>query len=245
MKYFALGLLVSLSMLNAVATEAVDTKMYTVSKMQVSLVKKDLLGIELKEKMFQRSYEASLPQIPSQDGQPSPVDEAGKIIGVARDLVALGEDIYNLVSKGKPNIATDYAPISVVPKIDGQPADILETENWKMPASYTYEVVYENTYGMDVVTFRYTVIYSYGGSFNGKGKYLTAVQIIPEQVHVLWGFDFTATMKLGGIANHGTRDNPIAGATLLLEHKVSNIINSNLETYAFQVVGNGTFKKIR
>lgn len=245
MKYLALGLLVSLSTLSAYATDlAADANYLTVDKMTVNLVKKDVLGVELREKIYQRSY-TELPQIPDQDGKPSVTDEAGKIIGVARDLVALGEDVYNLVIKGKPNIATDYAPISVVPKVNGQPADILETENWQIPKSVTYELVYENLYGMDVVTFRYSVIYSYGGSYNRKGKYLTAVQVIPEQVSVLFGYDFSAKMKLGGIANHGTRDNPLAGATLLLEHEIKTIVKANLETSAFQVIGNGGFKKIR
>lgn len=245
MKYLALGLLVSLSTLSAYATDlAADANYLTVDKMTVNLVKKDVLGVELREKIYQRSY-TELPQMPDQDGKPSVTDEAGKIIGVARDLVALGEDVYNLVIKGKPNIATDYAPISVVPKVNGQPADILETENWQIPKSVTYELVYENLYGMDVVTFRYSVIYSYGGSYNRKGKYLTAVQVIPEQVSVLFGYDFSAKMKLGGIANHGTRDNPLAGATLLLEHEIKTIVKANLETSAFQVIGNGGFKKIR
>jgi hypothetical protein len=245
MKYFALGLLISLNALTAVASNETDMRYYTVEKMKVSLVKKDLLGVELRDEIYRRSL-VEVQQVPDQYGKPSPVDQAGKIIGVARDLVALGEDVYNLVIKGKPNINTDYAPISVVPRINGQPASILEeTENWKMPVSHTYEVSYENGFSMDVVTFRYTVIYSYGGSYNGKGKYLTAVQIIPEQVSVMFGYDFRATMKLGGIVNHGTRENPIAGATLLLEHEVKTIVKANLETYAFQVVGNGGFKKIR
>jgi hypothetical protein len=248
MKYLALGLLVSLSTLSAYASEEMTTDMryYQVDKMTVSLVEKDVLGVELREKIYQRSY-SELPQMPYEDGKPSVADEAGKIIGVARDLVALGEDVYNLVIKGKPNISTDYSPISVVPKINGQPADILETENWQMPKSVTYEIAYENAwpFNMEVVKFRYTVIYSYGGSYNGKGKYLTAVQIIPEQTSVLFGYDFRATMKLGGIANHGTRDNPIAGATLLLEHEVKTVVKANLETYAFQVLGSGGFKRIR
>lgn len=245
MKNLALGLLISLSTMAAYATDLTsDARYLTVNKMTMNLVKKDVLGVELKEKIYQRSY-SELPMLPQEDGKPSRVDQAGKVIGVARDLVALGEDVYNLVIKGKPSIATDYAPISVIPKVNGQPADILDTENWKMPKSVTYELLYENVYGMDVVTFRYSVIYSYGGSYNGKGQYLTAVQIIPEQVSVLFGYDFSAKMKLGGIANHGTRDNPLAGATLLLEHEIRTIVKANLETTAFQVVGNGSYKKIR
>lgn len=247
MKYFALGLLISISALNAFALSETDTRYYTVEKMKVSLIQKDVLGIELRDEIYRRSL-IDVKRIPGEPGGPSTIDQAGKVIGVARDLVALGEDVYNLVIKGKPNINTDYAPISVVPRLNGEPASILEeTENWKMPRSQTYEIAYENAwpFNMEVVKFRYTVIYSYGGSYNGKGKYLTAVQIIPEQVSVLFGYDFRATMKLGGIVNHGTRENPVAGATLLLEHEVKTVVKANLETYAFQVLGDGGFKKIR
>ncbi len=246
MKFLALGLLVSLTSISVAASASVvvDDAYLTVSNLKINEIRKDVLGNELKEIVYQRSN-LGIPQIPNQYGDPTPIDQAGKVIGVAKDLVALGEDVYNLVIKGKPNVKTDYAPISVIPKVNGEPADILETENWKMPKSVTYELVYENVYGMDVVTFRYSLIYSYGGSYNGKGQYLTAVQVIPEQVSVLFGYDFSAKMKLGGIANHGTRDNPLAAATIILEHEVRTVVKGSLSTAAFQVVGNGNYKKIR
>lgn len=182
-------------------------------------------------------------QNPSKLQQPSALDQAGRIIGVARDLVALGEDIYRLVVKGKPTNTTRYAPISVVPKIGNEPVDLLETENWSMPIKRTYEVAWKNTYGVEVVSFRYSVFYSYNGSYDGRGKYLTSVQVIPEQVKTLWGYDFTATMKLGGIQNNGTRQNPIAGATVLIEYTISTIVKAENNVDTFFVTGNGGFKR--
>ena len=44
------------------------------------------------------------------------LDSAGKVISAARDMVALGEAVYDLVKKGKPTNVTEYAPISVVPR---------------------------------------------------------------------------------------------------------------------------------
>lgn len=182
------------------------------------------------------------PGLPT-NGQLDPVERTGKVISLAKDLVALGEDVYKLVVKGRPTITTNYAPISVIPRLNGQPVDIMETENWKIPVKRTYEVLYKNLFRMHVVKFRYSVIYSYGGTYNETGAYLTAVQIIPESMNVLFGYDFTATMKLGGIQNNGTRQNPIAGATLLLEYTVRTILMANTEVRTVFVTGQGGYKK--
>jgi hypothetical protein len=180
------------------------------------------------------------------EGGSAPVGASfGKVINMGKDLVALGEDVYRLVSKGKPSNKLDYAPISIVPKVEGKAIDIFETEGWSFaPLKRTYGVSYTNLYGMTVVDFRYTVLFSYGGHYNGKGAYITAAQVIPESVSTLFGYDFTATMKLGGIQNHGTKDDPIAGATLLLEHTVSTIIKAGVETDTFHITGTGNYKKI-
>lgn len=175
--------------------------------------------------------------------QANPIDQAGKVIKVARDLVALGEDIYRLVVKGKPSNTTVYAPISVIPKVNNEAVDLLETENWSMPVKRSYAASWKNAYGVEVVYFRYSVLFSYNGSYDGRGKYLTSVQVIPEQVTTLWGYDFTATMKLGGIQNNGTRLNPIAGATVLIEYTVSTILKAENKVDTFFVAGNGSYKK--
>jgi len=201
---------------------------------------------ELSAEAIERDFLDSFTQTaqgPTSIQQPSSLDQAGGVIKVARDLVALGEDIYRLVIKGKPSNTTRYAPISVIPKIGNDPVDILETENWSMPTKRTYEVAWKNAYGAEVVYFRYSVFYSYNGTYDGKGRYLTSVQVLPEQVKTLWGYDFTATMKLGGIQNNGTRLNPIAGATVLIEYTISTVIKAENNVDTFFITGTGGFKK--
>ena len=177
------------------------------------------------------------------EGSPDP-DKTGKVIALAKDLVALGEDVYKLVIKGKPTNTTTYAPISVIPRVGGQPVDLLDTEYWSFPVKKTYEIKYTNFYGVVVAAFRYSVLYSYNGSYNNKGLYLTGVQIVPESVRTLFGFDFTATMKLGGIQNQGTKLNPVAAATLLIEHTLSSVAVSSSKVDTFFVTGRGEFKKL-
>jgi hypothetical protein len=178
-----------------------------------------------------------------QEVQPDPIENAGRIISVARDLVALGEEIYSIVTHGKPNITTKYDPISVVPKEGGQPVDPMDMEMWQMPTKRTFSLNYKNKLGMKVVEFKFHVMWSYGGSYNGRGAYITGAQIIPA-ASVKWGFDFTATMKLGGIQNSGKKDNPIATASLILEHTVSNILNARSMSHIFIIDGKGRFKQM-
>jgi hypothetical protein len=240
------GLVLALALGGVTVARAADesvyeaSKYYTIKKMSVSEVSKDILGNDKLSALHEKEL---LVGVPNAAGQVDPTEKVGKVISVARDLVALGEDIYRLVIKGKPTNQSTYAPISVIPRVDGKAVDILDTENWRAPVKRTYQIVYENLYGIDVVTFRYSVIYSYGGSYDGKGAYLTAVQIIPETVRTLFGFDFTATMKLGGIINQGTKANPNAGATLLMEYTVSSVMVANNQVDTFFVNGRGGFKK--
>lgn len=241
------GLVLAVALGGVATARATDgqyesSKYYTINKMKVSEVSREILGSDKITTIHEK--ELKVAGVPMVTGQVDPTEKVGKVISVARDLVALGEDIYRLVIKGKPTNQTSYAPISVIPRIDGKTVDILDTETWRAPVKRTYQVIYENLYGIDVVTYRYSVIYSYGGSYNGKGAYLTAVQIIPESVRTLFGFDFTATMKLGGIQNQGTKVDPNAGATLLMEYTVSSIMNAQNVVDSFFVTGKGAFKKL-
>lgn len=235
-------LLISTLLLTVATANAgeIDKGYHTITTMQVREYTPDVLG----QNKLSASYEMDMGMGYDIYGPPTPTDEAGKVISMARDIVALGEDVYNLVAKGKPTNKTDYAPISVVPREGNGAVDILDTENWTMPVKRTYTVTYKNTYRQDVVVFSYSVMYAYRGTYNGTGAYLTSVQIVPQSVRTLWGFDFTANMKLGGIVNQGTRANPVAGATILLEYNVSSLIVTQTTVDTFFINGKGGFKKL-
>jgi hypothetical protein len=181
--------------------------------------------------------------LPDEDGQVSGIESFGHVIALAADMVGFGDDIYNILDKGKPTLAVEYTPISVLPRENNTVVDVWETEGWSYPVQYTYEVVFRNVYKKAVVTFRYSVIYSYNGSYNGKGQYLTAVQVIPEYVKTLFGFHVTATMKLNSIQNTGTKAKPIAGAVLGMEYTVSSFFSSVVKQHKFLIRGDGQFKR--
>lgn len=218
---------------------AQERDFYTISKVETKEITKDVFNQEISKSISVDNY-----YYDDFNNPVDPIDRAGKVIQVARDLVALGEDIYKLIDKGRPHITTKYAPISVVPKINGQPVDVMDTEKWApIPRAKTYSITYYNLYNIAVVTFKFKVMWAYGGSYEGKGAYISGAQIVPE-ADVLWGFDFSATMKLGGIQNNGTRTNPLAAATLLIEHNVSNILRSTTQVSTILIDGKGRHKKL-
>ncbi|MFL5783531.1 MAG: hypothetical protein ACJ76H_02905, partial [Bacteriovoracaceae bacterium] len=238
-KLLLLGLFALATNAFAAVEEYDQTKFYTINQVTVSEISHDVILDHAVQKTVSEAYLDQ--QTP---GTPGRIETAGRIISMGRDLVALGEDIYRLVSKGKPNVTTAYDPISVIPKENGRPVDLMDTESWSMPAKRTYQLTLKNLYGIAVVTFRYSVIFSYNGSYNGTGKYITAAQIQPDYVNVLWGFDFSATMKLSGIQNQGTKANPTAAATLRMEYTASNVMNSRTIGDTYFITGRGGFKKL-
>jgi hypothetical protein len=172
------------------------------------------------------------------------VETSGKVIQLARDMVALGEAIYELVKKGRPTNITEYAPISVVPRdpISKEYAEPFELEGFSMPVERNFVAKVKNGMGKEVVNFSYKVMYSYGGSFNGSGKYLTNVIIVPGEVRTTFGWDFNATMKLSGIMNHGTKAEPVAGIMVTMKYQMNSWSTAFERNDTIHITGAGEVK---
>ena len=50
-----------------------------------------------------------------------------------------------------------------------------------------YEVSYKNLFNLEVVNLRVRLQYTYGGSENGRGKYLANVSLVPAEINETWG----------------------------------------------------------
>lgn len=178
--------------------------------------------------------------MPAVDGHPGQKTNVGQIIQIANDVIALGERIYEIVKKGKPVVNSSYAPLSVLPKTEaGEPVDIMDTEGWSLPTARKVTMNYKNVYGASVVKFTYTVVFAHSGSYDGKGAYITAAQIIPSDVKVSWGFDFNASMKMIGLQNHGTRSNPVAGMVISVNYKVESVMSTIENNDTYHITGLG------
>lgn len=150
-------------------------------------------------------------------------EDVGKVISVAKDMVALGEDIYTLVSKGKPTNTTEFTPINIVPRdpISKEYVDPFEMEGCSMPIEKKYVTSIKNG-ASEAVRFEYMVLFTYDCSFNESGKFILNAMVQPVSVKTSYGWDFNATMKLNGIMNHGTKAQPVAGAMITIKYSMNS-----------------------
>lgn len=171
--------------------------------------------------------------------------EIGEVIAIIDALIAVGKKVYPIIEAGKPIINSQLPVTHVIPNnTNGNDFDftLSQMENWKMPKSKSYEIVYKNVYGFEVISFTYTIHFQYGGSFEGAGKYLTGVFVSASNLYVSWGFEFSATTEIVSLTNHGTLDNPVAGLTLKLDWVAKNVLNESRSSRTFHVNGNGEFQ---
>ena len=199
--------------------------------------------IEITDKFIENDGSTPTPPVPGKKPMDY-VEDTRKVISVAKDMIALGEAIYELVKKGKPTNTTEYAPISVVPKnpTTKEYIDPFELENFSMPEEKSFVTSIKNGVGKEVVSFTYTVIYSHGGSYEGKGKYLTNVIIVPKSVRTTFGWDFNASMKLSGIMNHGSKESPVAGVMVTVKYQMNSWSASFERNDTIHLTGRGELK---
>ena len=171
-------------------------------------------------------------------------ENSENVLAMIDGIVALGEKLYTLSSKFKPTISTEYAPVNVVPidpitKIIVTP---MELQGFSEPVIKTVKTICHNAYNMPVVTFVYNVLYSYGGSDNGRGQYISSVILIPSYVNVAPGWTFTSTMKVASIMNHGTVANPVAGVFMTMKYTVNSLFAALEKNDTLHIKGSGQFR---
>jgi hypothetical protein len=161
-------------------------------------------------------------------------------IMMTKKLIVLGKEIYQIVEAGKPVVTTQSQPVEVLPMDKNAKAiQAIELAGWDRPKAKKYRIETKNYLGMSPVVFDFLVIFTYGGNYEGKGKYITGAQIKPNFVSVKWGYKFDASFKVQTVINEGTYENPIAGAVLMLDSKISTIMQEQQTNKTFYINGLG------
>jgi hypothetical protein len=158
-------------------------------------------------------------------------------------IINIGQKIWDIIVANKPvvDVKTQYA--SAVPS---GLTNWLSLSGWKVPEATTYVFSAKNAYGVTVVNVRYVVVRTYGGSYLGKGKYLTGVTISPLQVDVVWGYKFSLSMEVpdSAVVNAGTAADPVAGMDANIKWNIQTPIKESQGQGMYYVQGDGLFKEI-
>jgi hypothetical protein len=182
---------------------------------------------------------------PIDDDSDDPVGDVvgaiGDVTGAIGDIVNTGKLVWQVVKENKPvvSVTNDYA--TAVPK---GVTDWGDLETWSAPTTRVFHVIYKNFYNSTVVDFTFRLIYSYNGSIDGRGHFLTGVSIVPADLQVSWGYTFTANAKVPSITNAGTKADPIAAMQVQLQWSVDTIMKHIQNTANYYVRGDGQFQNL-
>jgi hypothetical protein len=155
------------------------------------------------------------------------------------DIINIGKQVWEIIKNNGPVLEARTMNAHALPR-GVECWD--EMAEWQMPRSELYQVTYKNAYNMDVVKFRFRLLYTYGGSYNGVGRYLTNATIQYANVEVLWGFIFNASVEVPQVVNMGPVTAPMAGMQLTLNWSINTrpiTLKRSVNSASFFVTGDG------
>ena len=171
-----------------------------------------------------------------------PKDLAGILVSLDT-IINIATKAWDIVKDNKPvvNLDTKYAT--------AYPQGITaasQLSQWSRPKTYVYGFYAENLYGGVMIDSKHKVIFTYNGSYKGKGKYLTAVTVVPTVANVSWGYRFymSASVPDSTIANVGTDLDPVAAMQLKLTWRMASSLKVIEGTSVYYIQGDGYFEEI-
>ncbi len=151
-------------------------------------------------------------------------------------IINFGAKVWQFINDNTPVVSAQTMSANALPKGTVCWYDL---ENWQPPRSDTYEIDYKNLFGINVVRLAFSLIYSYGGQYNGRGRYLMNATVQYRDLQVAWGgFHVNANVDVPTVTNIGTKQNPVAGLQLNI-HWVVKGLNRIERTASFFIAGDG------
>lgn len=180
---------------------------------------------------------------PTDIAPPKDGGSVGDGLVVLDQIINTFQKVWKIIEDNKPvvDVKTQYA--AALPKgISGWQ----DMGGWAPPRGTIYQLTAKNAYGMTMINVRYQVLRTYGGSYKGQGKYLTAVTVEPLLVETGWGYHLSldASVPDSSIVNVGTAENPVAGMMATLNFHISTAIKDSQGKGLYFLQGDGAFREV-
>jgi hypothetical protein len=153
--------------------------------------------------------------------EPTIGGDSGETAIVVDQIVNLGQKVWNVVEKGKPVLESKYTYANALPQGVRSSGEL---EGWSSLQAKSFRLHAKNGFGITVYDVTYTLAHRYNGSVGGKGRYLDAVTVLPQNVSLMWGYKMNIGANVISTVNIGSKAEPVSGMTLELLIKISTVM---------------------
>lgn len=164
----------------------------------------------------------------------------GEILGKIDAIVLIGNRVWELVKGGVA--VTTPASASAMPA----GADWTNTTGWGRLKGDKFRLIAKNRSNLTFVDTSFTIARRYGGSYEGKGKYLTEVRVIDVQAWAWPTVKFNMDVSVDEPFNAGTLKDPISELRLTVKADANSTMSDFTKTWnlAFLVAGDGRLEQV-
>jgi hypothetical protein len=149
------------------------------------------------------------------------------------DIINKGEKIWKIIQDNKAVLNATSLYANALPK----GVEASELEGFSDPQFKSYRMYGKNGFGFTVYDVTYTVVHRYNGSYEGKGKYLENVTVLPHKVSALWGYTLNLAVTNVSTVNCGSKADPVGSILLELYFRVSTIMKVSEYRNVFEFRG--------
>jgi hypothetical protein len=156
------------------------------------------------------------------------------------DPMAIAElvfKVWDIIKEGKPVVNVDLKDAKALP--NAAEYQWTKLTGWQRERTTKFRYSVKNAFGMETITFVYSLKLIYGGGMKGMGRYIASARIRPELLNVLWGYNFDAQVTVPAVTNMGTEEDPLAAIYLDLGYRTHTLIKSSNGGESFLVQGDG------
>ncbi|MBU6154445.1 MAG: hypothetical protein KGP28_09110 [Bdellovibrionales bacterium] len=171
-------------------------------------------------------------------GNPQTVNpQPGTSGGISlNDIITIGQKVWDFVVSNKPNATYQSLKAAVVPS---GITSWTQLRGWSKPVSKVYRVEFTNMFGQVAGSFDYRINFVYGGSYQGKGKYIGQISFVPAGVKLSTDRTLDVKAELLDPLNFGTEEDPIAGVELQISWSTPTTTRYQLNSVEFFLYGTG------
>jgi hypothetical protein len=167
--------------------------------------------------------------------------DAAIVRGISYDeIINIALKAWQVVENNAPSVTLKTSFATGTPKgID----DWTQMDGWSEPKVVQFSFTHKAPLGITTVDLEFSVIWSYDGSVDGIGKYVTGAGFEIDTLNVAWGYNYECDNSVDSLTNIGTHTAPVAGILMNLHHTITTKISHYESNQGFFIDGEGNIEQ--